>query len=256
LNELFPDDLLKRKGTFAFLELAQILRSWITDERFSRGEKLPTESQLMAKFGVGRHTVRAAIANLVTDGLVERFAGRGTFVKKIDVDMSNWRIRSLEDIIDQNFPEDAEIREMRQRKAVEDSDAMRALGLAESDTLVQLTALRRKYGKPYTFSKIFMPLAIGEQLGANLKDEITDRPLVRVIERKCGLRCARAVQKMTATSADAESASLLNVPVGSPLIALSRTYYTTDSFAFEHVRLLGVPELYCHTVEFSRAHHN
>ncbi|MDR1903631.1 MAG: FadR family transcriptional regulator [Treponema sp.] len=45
------------------------------------GEKLPSESELCAQFGVSRVTVRAAIQQLEILGLVETKHGDGTFVK-------------------------------------------------------------------------------------------------------------------------------------------------------------------------------
>ena len=44
------------------------------------GDQLPTEDNLIARFEVSRITVRRAIQNLVTRGLVEIRRGKGTFV--------------------------------------------------------------------------------------------------------------------------------------------------------------------------------
>src|SRR4029077_17628546 len=44
------------------------------------GDQLPTEDRLIARFGVSRITVRRAIQNLVSRGLVEIRRGKGTFV--------------------------------------------------------------------------------------------------------------------------------------------------------------------------------
>ena len=43
------------------------------------GEKLPSESQLRAQFGVSRNAVRQAIKNLAREGWVESTKGVGTF---------------------------------------------------------------------------------------------------------------------------------------------------------------------------------
>jgi GntR family transcriptional regulator, arabinose operon transcriptional repressor len=45
------------------------------------GEKLLSESQLCAKFGVSRNTVRQAISSLAAEGLVESIRGVGTFCR-------------------------------------------------------------------------------------------------------------------------------------------------------------------------------
>lgn len=48
--------------------------------RFAPGQWLPSESQLARRFGVNRHTVRRALDELVTHGLVTRHQGLGTLV--------------------------------------------------------------------------------------------------------------------------------------------------------------------------------
>jgi DNA-binding FadR family transcriptional regulator len=52
----------------------------IGDGSLSVGEKLPTESQLLAEFGVSRTVVREALSSLQAAGMVETRHGIGTFV--------------------------------------------------------------------------------------------------------------------------------------------------------------------------------
>jgi GntR family transcriptional regulator len=49
---------------------------------WSEGALMPTEAELCALFSVSRITVRRALDELVRLGLVEKFQGRGTFVRK------------------------------------------------------------------------------------------------------------------------------------------------------------------------------
>ena len=51
------------------------------------GDPAPSERELVQRFGVARMTVRHALDSLVTQGLLERIPGRGTFVAKPHVDM-------------------------------------------------------------------------------------------------------------------------------------------------------------------------
>ncbi len=60
--------------------IAETLRAELADGRYAPGEKLPTEAQLAGRFGVNRHTVRRALSELGTEGLVWSRRGAGVFV--------------------------------------------------------------------------------------------------------------------------------------------------------------------------------
>lgn len=69
---------LKRKNLAD--EVAGRLQQLVCSSQYSIGQKLPTEPELMAQFGVGRSTVREAVRLLVNAGLVRVQQGLGTFI--------------------------------------------------------------------------------------------------------------------------------------------------------------------------------
>ncbi|MEH7545471.1 MULTISPECIES: GntR family transcriptional regulator [Bacillaceae] len=52
---------------------------WVTSGKVRPGERIYSESELVKKFGVSRHTVRLAIGDLVHEGWLYREQGAGTF---------------------------------------------------------------------------------------------------------------------------------------------------------------------------------
>lgn len=60
-------------------QIADTLTAEVRDA-LKPGDKLPTEAQLAARFGVNRHTVRRALAALADGGLVHARRGAGVFV--------------------------------------------------------------------------------------------------------------------------------------------------------------------------------
>lgn len=61
-------------------QLAAILRDGVRSGRWQRGGYIPSESELMAEYGVSRGTVRRAVGTLVDEGLLVRRKGSGTIV--------------------------------------------------------------------------------------------------------------------------------------------------------------------------------
>ena len=57
------------------------MRERITSGEYRAGDRLPSEAELCALYGVSRMTVRRAVTLLVQDGVVSTENGRGTFVK-------------------------------------------------------------------------------------------------------------------------------------------------------------------------------
>lgn len=60
--------------------IAKTLTADITNGHYGAGDKLPTEAALAARFGVNRHTVRRALADMAGAGLVHARRGAGVFV--------------------------------------------------------------------------------------------------------------------------------------------------------------------------------
>src|SRR6187455_100927 len=64
-----------------YQQVYSALRRDIHSGRLARGDRLPSEADLVRLFGASRITVGRAVRDLQAAGLVERRAGAGTFVK-------------------------------------------------------------------------------------------------------------------------------------------------------------------------------
>jgi DNA-binding LacI/PurR family transcriptional regulator len=83
LKLLYHFDMRKAAQITKHLRIYDALHQGISAGRWSVGERLPSEAELVKKFGVSRITVARAVNDLRTAGLVERRAGAGTFVKHV-----------------------------------------------------------------------------------------------------------------------------------------------------------------------------
>lgn len=86
-----------RRARALALDLVDAFVDRIRSGRFAVGDKLPTEAEVMAEFGVSRTVVREAISRLAAGGLVETRHGIGTFVLG-DADVSAIRLSGADSI--------------------------------------------------------------------------------------------------------------------------------------------------------------
>ena len=64
-----------------YCQLADEIQSQIESGKIKPGDKLPSESEMMQLYNIGRPTVRMALSQLVNKGFLEKEHGRGTFCK-------------------------------------------------------------------------------------------------------------------------------------------------------------------------------
>ncbi len=69
-----------RSRTPPYEQVAELLEARIVSGQYPKDERIPSESELMAEFEIGRTTARKAVAWLRDHGLVETVPTRGTYV--------------------------------------------------------------------------------------------------------------------------------------------------------------------------------
>jgi len=80
-----------------YVHISQQLRGLILEGTYQPGDAIPSEAELMSMFGTARGTVRQAVDVLVSEGLVRRQHGKGTFVQLQPIRHSVWNFGSLTD---------------------------------------------------------------------------------------------------------------------------------------------------------------
>lgn len=88
--------------------IAEQIAQMIADGHFKPGDRLPTETELMRQFGVGRSSLREALKSLAIAGIIETRRSAGSFVSQTYTgflrDRLNWAAmlseRELNDLVD------------------------------------------------------------------------------------------------------------------------------------------------------------
>ena len=109
----------------AYRTLATRIRDAIRDGEYADGRQLPTEEQLAASYSVSRQTVRRAMQDLVSEGIIYRVAGRGTYpVAEQDRYVNHFG--SVEELMALSLDTECEVVSPLQRKVDENNQSIAA----------------------------------------------------------------------------------------------------------------------------------
>jgi len=227
-----------------YSSVAHALKAEIAAGTFEVGSKLPTEFELCHRFGVSRSTVRQALADLESAGLVLRRQGSGTTVVAREPALRySLSIASEADIL--QFTSETFLKFTELAAPVSAADSRRLRLGAPSDWRVW-RGLRQSTGSglPLGVAAVYVPVAYTDtmkQLGAR-----TNGAIFEYLARSMGLTLTAIEQEITATVVDAEESDVLKTPVGTPalaivrrfvceqrLIEVSETIYPSDRFSYE-----------------------
>ena len=108
---------------------------------------MPSEAELVARFGVSRMTVTRALRELQAEGLVTRVQGVGTFAAHLSKVSSTLTIRDLHDeIAERGHRHHAEVHIAREERAT--AELAQQLGLNNGDTVFRTLIVHFENGLP------------------------------------------------------------------------------------------------------------
>lgn len=172
-----------------------------------RALPLPSESELMAAFGVSRITVRRALGDLASVGYVVRQAGRGSYALPQKLRHTSARIEGAsEQFRAQGFTVTAKVLDCTQLDAT--PEIALAMGVTEGTPLHFARRLVMAEGKPISIVRIYLDLPKGAQ---PTPEDISGDSIFRTLHHKWGLGAARFVRTMEAALASAEDIQLLGL---------------------------------------------
>src|SRR5258708_33966948 len=206
-----------------YARVETVLAADITDGDLKVGDQLPTEDSLIARFGVSRITVRRAIQNLVSRGLVEIRRGKGTFVAapKITQDLKELS-GFVEDMHALGHKPTARV--IGKESVTANATVARQLALTRGERVVRIRRVRLADGVPLSFDETYLPLEIGKMIITN---NLTVEPIFSLLERKYDVPLIEAEYKLEAVAAEAAEASAPPLNHSIPIFPIHPTSYST-----------------------------
>jgi len=218
-----------------YFQLKELLVNEIKKGRLKREQQIPSEFKLCEQFRVSRTVVRQAIGSLVQNGYLNRVKGRGTFVTrpKITENLFQNLTGSYEDMIARGIKLITKVLEQTKQEA--DSEILERLKLKPEEPVIKIKRLRFIGSEPIALVTTYLPCKICPSL---LGEDLTNQSLYGVLEEKYNLKIAHGHRSLEAVSADKQTALLLGVKVGTPLMLLNSISYLKDGRPIEYFSAL------------------
>ena len=205
-----------------YATVAKDLMAGIASGRYPVGSLLPTEHELCDLYGVSRHTVRAAIDQLLGQGLVSRRKRVGTRVEASSP--RGGYTQSLASVADlaQLAPDQRwQIRDVQH--FVADLGQAARLGLVPGEHYFCLSSIAvAQAAPPLCCTQVYAQRDYGEVI--ELAREQPEQPIARLIEQHYGRAIAVIDQQVRAVALTAELAHALEAQVGSAGLQIIRHY--------------------------------
>ncbi len=229
------DDLLLTDGrALKHVAVREYVRGLVAGA--APGSPAPSERELVHRFGVARMTVRQALDALVSEGLLERIPGRGTFVarpRRVATQITGY----TEEMARRGML--AESQTLLARREQAGPGVARALAVTEGDPVIHWRRLRRGDGNPVCvedayLNEVLLPGFLQSGMPTSLYDALAAR----------GMRPTWAEDSISADAATDEEAALLEIEpdavvlrhsrrglvAGDKVVEVSRSVYRADRF--------------------------
>lgn len=230
-QEILGMPMRRDAATSLWSQVKSRLTSHIRDNGLAEHSKLPSESELCAKFSVSRTVVREAMAQLVNEGIIYRLQGKGAFVagRREQQDFVGTSVGFSGELADQH--KEVTRRILRQEIAKPTARMAKLMRLDASTNMVFIDRVQMVQSLP----RMIVRWAMVESFVPGLQDlPMQNRSLYETIGRQYGVRLVMADRWVEAVTADPVDSELLNVPIGTPMLAIESVAENAAGQAIEY----------------------
>lgn len=206
-----------------YARVREVLVERVSSGYWKPGQALPNEFDLADELGVSQGTVRKALDILVSEHLVVRHQGRGTFVAEHTPADVHFRFFRLCDANGHPaIPDSIGTRiELGPARPAE----RRALATDEGSRVIRIRRVRTVEGEPVVVERIVLPADLFT--GIEAIDPIPNT-LYDLFQRRFGVTVTGADEQLTAVAASAREVRQLKVAPGAPLLEINRIAVGVD----------------------------
>lgn len=213
------------------IQLSSIIRKMIEDGELKEGDAIIPERELCSRQNVSRMTVNKAIMGLVSEGILYRVQGKGTFVAKEKKKYEFSNVKGFTDVMKEkgiNIRTDILSFEME----VPSDLIKNKLNIKDENTNVyKIVRLRYTDGEPFGIETVYL----SEQMCKGFtKGMLDNNSLYKMLSENYNYKITKARQTMEPVILSEEESNILDTEEGSLALKLQRNSYNTEGKPIEY----------------------
>lgn len=229
----------------AYRNIAAVLRQEIADHLWAPGERLPTETEMMKRFGSGRATIRAALAELQAGGVIRKRRGSGSYVRQsTGIPHSLGDLRSMTDVMRslglEPGVQDVEVR-------LDPSPPPEARSFLPDGAVYRVSRVRTESGEPFAQMISWLSHDVGSTVDAQALTE--SQSLYAVLRERHGVHLQAATETIHAEGATSAESRVFGVDFGTPLLVIRRWTKDASGEPVEYTRSAAIGDRYWYTID-------
>jgi GntR family transcriptional regulator len=206
-----------------YYQLKKQILTLIESAAIKEGDLLPTESNLCISLNVSRPTIRQAFSELVNEGYLNRYKGKGTYVSKPKIeDRFFSKLESFnKEMTAKGFKPKTKVLVLEKRTGPLEANERRGIPL--DAYFIYLSRLRFIDNTPLVYLETYLPY---ESCKALLNVDFKANSLYDSLETLCNIRINRARREITAINASKQEAELLKIAKNKALSLVKTVAYS------------------------------
>ena len=222
-----------------YLRIQNFLKEQIQQGVYNTGDYLPSENELCLKFSITRTTARKALEELLKEGFIEKFHGKGSRVIERRKSLGLLTVKGFSEAVGENV----KTLFLQKPAKSEWSDEIRTSvkSMDRQSECYYFERLRSVGNVPVMLEKNWLS---AKTLPGFTESEFVDDSFFKTLSTKYFIEIVGSTSEMRAEFSNEKLSQLLKIETGTPILHISIQFHTTNK------NLTIYAELYCNTQKF------
>jgi len=233
-----------------YIQISAWLKELIQTGRYKKGEKLPSEIELSKTCDVNRNTLRQAIAELVSAGILRKEKGMGTFVSSSIPLALKHKLKSIssfrDDLREIGINDNTKVL----KKSIEDAKnhIAKTLLLGANNKVIVIRRLRAGNDVPFIYEESYLP---GDMFRQIMDMDLTGS-MYKLLSERFNIVLVRCEQTIRAINLKGKIARILKLPENSAGIFMESVTFDQNSIPVEVLYSYYRGDKYIFEIELGR----